>query len=204
MTQEVPLEAGPHLPINPALYRACEVVGQAMELWGFKRVHGMVWMYIYLQPEAQSAHDVKEGLGISTGLTSMTLADLLRWGVVLRNSQPGDRRDYYTSEPNIWRPIMKVLREREYYQMGVTLSALREIQESLNEIPGGTERFAANRLGDLIQLGELAQRLFGQFLELGIFDMRDLRKLSLGAGLGQTILAIKRLLTGESAPDREK
>jgi len=40
------------------MYQACETVGQMMELWGFKRIHGMVWTYIYLQPKPVSAADI--------------------------------------------------------------------------------------------------------------------------------------------------
>lgn len=182
---------------DPRVLQACDTVGRAIELWGFKRVHGMVWTWLYLRPEASSAHDIKEGLGISTGLTSMTLADLARWGVIHRRTPTGERRELFEAERNIWQPIFRVLREREYQAMGEALHSLRAIARALAAETSAPERHAATRLQDLIQLGELAHKTFGRFLELGIIDLRDLRQLSLGQGLGRTIATIRRLLKSE-------
>lgn len=187
-------------PLTPILYRACEAVGQVMELWGFKRIHGMVWMYIFLQPHPVSAQEIRTALGISSGLVSMTLAELLHWDVVHRKSAPGDRKDYYTAETNIGRPIMKVLREREYYQIDVMLNVLREVQASFDPAGDPAKEFAARQLNTLIQLGELGQSLFSNFLEAGALLLR-------GTGawqqaperMGHLLLALKRFLAKESS-----
>jgi DNA-binding transcriptional regulator GbsR (MarR family) len=196
-------EGGPERPADgeaktdPRILQACDTVGRAIELWGFKRVHGMIWTWLYLRPEASSAHDIKEGLGISTGLTSMTLADLAKWGVIHRRTPAGERRELFEAERNIWQPIFRVLREREYHAMGEALDSLRAIASALATQGTASERHAATRLQDLIQLGELAHKTFGRFLDLGIIDLRDLRQLSLGQGLGRTIATIRRLLKSE-------
>jgi DNA-binding transcriptional regulator GbsR (MarR family) len=182
-------------PIHPVVYQACETVGQMMELWGFKRIHGMVWTYIYLQPRPVSAQDIREGLGISTGLASMTLADLQHWDVVHRRSPPGERRDFFEAEANIWRPILKVLREREYYQMNATVEALRGFEKQLAATGEAHDLYAAGRLAELIALGEMALKLFGQFLELGGVIMRDASRMAVASGMGETLMALKRMIS---------
>lgn len=186
--------------IDASIYEACEAVGRMMELWGFKRIHGMVWTFIYLSARPVSAQDIREGLGISTGLASMTLADLQRWDVVHRRSPPGERRDYYEAEANIWRPILKVLREREFYQMSATVDALRDFQQRLSNSAEGTHIYAAGRLAELIQLGEMALRLFGQFLELGSMLMGDASRMAIASGMGETLVQLKRFLAREAGP----
>src|SRR6266545_4066615 len=52
-------------------------------------------------------------LEISTGLLSMSLAELRRWGVVRPVQVPGDRKEHYEAETNVWRLVARVLRERE-------------------------------------------------------------------------------------------
>jgi DNA-binding transcriptional regulator GbsR (MarR family) len=180
--------------INPVVYQACEAIGKVMELWGFKRIHGMVWTFIYLNPGPTSAQDVKAGLGISSGLASMTLGDLQHWDVVHRHSLPGERRDHYEAEINIWRPILKVLREREFYQMNATVEALREHQQALAASGAPADLFAAGKLEALIQLGDLALKLFTQFLELGTLVMRDTSRMAIASGMGDTLLALQRML----------
>lgn len=185
--------------LPPHLYRACEAVGQVMELWGFKRIHGMIWMYIFLQPGPVSAKDIRDGLGISAGLVSMTIAELQHWDVVHRHSAPGERKDYYTAEANIGRPILKVLREREYYQIGAFLEVLREIRAELrpSEVPGDV--FPDRQLTILIHLGEMALSLFNQFLDLGSLVMRGLPQMPVSMDTGQVLKALKRFL-GKDAP----
>jgi DNA-binding transcriptional regulator GbsR (MarR family) len=182
---------------HPALYEACEAVGRMMELWGFKRIHGMVWTFLFLSARPLSAQDVREGLDISTGLVSMTLADLQRWSVVHRRSPPGERRDFFEAEANIWRPILKVLREREYYQMTATVEELRALQKALSKSTEAHEAYAAGRLAELIMLGDTALHLFGQLLELGGMLLGDASRMAIASGMGETLVALRRLLTRE-------
>lgn len=185
-----------------AIYRACEAIGAMMEVWGFKRVMGMVWGYLYMNGRPLSAQEIREGLGISAGLVSMVINDLERWGVVHKCSTPGERREYYEAEPNIWRPIAKVLREREMHQIEETLAELRSARDAVNrEIP-------SSRLDDLIAAGDLTHQLLDQFIKLGVLDLRDLRSVELGVGLTRTMLQIKQLgarseaRASESPPSR--
>jgi len=172
---------------DAAIYQACEAIGDMVEVWGFKRVMGMVWAYLYLQDRPLSAQEIREGLGISSGLVSMVINDLERWGVVHKCTTPGERREYYEAEPNIWSPIAKVLREREMRQMQETLDVLRSARDGVNrEIPSG-------RLDDLIAAGDLAHQLIDQFINLGVLDVRDLRSIGLGVGLTRTMLQLKQL-----------
>ena len=53
-----------------------------MAFWGFKHNMGRIWATLYLSERPLTARELKEGLGISVGSVSMTLAELERWGVV--------------------------------------------------------------------------------------------------------------------------
>ena len=162
--------------VSPSVYRACEAVGRLMDLWGFKRIHGMIWTFIYLKSEPVSALEIKEGLDISAGLTSMTLTDLQRWGVVHRRSIPGERKDFFVTESNLATPILKVLREREYYELGFALNALRDTKDSFSSKETSDSGYAIQQLDNLLGLGESAYALFEQFLDLGIINTRTLQK----------------------------
>lgn len=175
--------------LTPDLYRACEAVGQVMELWGFKRIHGMIWTYIFLQPHPVSAREIREGLGISSGLVSMTLQELQHWDVVHRHSPPGERKDYYRAEFNVGKPILKVLREREYYQIGVMLDTLKGVRAEL-----ASDSHAREQLDALIRVGELGLSLFGHFLDLSSLVLRGSAQRNLAAESGQVLKALARFL----------
>lgn len=186
------------MAIDPAIYQACEAVGQMVELLGFKRILGKAWTILYLSPRPMTASELREGLGISTGLASMILQELVRWGVVHKQATPGERKEYYYAERNIWRPVSKVLRERELFTMNSTLDKLREAELALeSELEDDPEdearRVAAQRLSELIQFGDLAASMLDQFVSLGVLDVRDLKSVALGVGLTHTLFRMKRL-----------
>jgi DNA-binding transcriptional regulator GbsR (MarR family) len=189
------LSTGNLATLPPHLYRACEAVGQVMELWGFKRIHGMIWMYVFLQPDAVSAQDIRQALGISSGLVSMTLAELQHWDVIHRQSVPGDRKDYYVAEFNIWRPILKVLREREYYQINTALEVLRDVRASLDVKGNPGLEYASKQLDLLIQAGDLGRKLMGQFLDVGQYLLQKLPRTAWSKQADQVISTMASTLS---------
>ena len=192
--KEATLGTGNLATLPPHLYRACEAIGQVMELWGFKRIHGMVWMYVFLQAEPVSSQDIRQALGISSGLVSMTLAELQHWNVVHRQTVPGDRKDYYTAEFNIWRPILKVLREREYYQVTICLEVLRDVRESIDLQRDPNLGYAAQQLEFLIQAGELGRSLVGQFLDVAQYLQQKVPRAAWSKEAGQMVTAMRGAL----------
>src|SRR5512141_745086 len=77
---------------------AADQVGALMELWGFRRQLGRIWTVLFLSEHPLAAPELCERLGISTGLLSMSLAELRSWGVVRGVSLPGDRKEHYQAE----------------------------------------------------------------------------------------------------------
>ena len=70
-----PLPAPPS-GLRRAELRAADAVGTLMELWGFKRQLGRVWTILFLSEAPLTSAEACERLGISTGLLSMSLAEL--------------------------------------------------------------------------------------------------------------------------------
>jgi HTH-type transcriptional regulator, glycine betaine synthesis regulator len=92
-------ERGVHRPGSYALQRAelavADAVGELMELWGFRRQLGRIWAVLFLSERPLAAPDLCDRLRISTGLLSMSLAELRRWGVVRSAPVPGDRKEHF-------------------------------------------------------------------------------------------------------------
>ncbi|HSN90403.1 MAG TPA: ArsR family transcriptional regulator, partial [Anaeromyxobacteraceae bacterium] len=107
----------PPAPTSHALQRAdravADAVGALMELWGFRRQLGRVWAVLFLSDRPLAAPELCDRLEISTGLLSMSLGELRRWSVVRSVEVPGDRKEHFEAETNVWRMISRVLRERE-------------------------------------------------------------------------------------------
>ncbi|HET8734161.1 MAG TPA: ArsR family transcriptional regulator, partial [Anaeromyxobacteraceae bacterium] len=104
-------------PGSHALQRSdlavADAVGALMELWGFRRQLGRIWAVLFLSERPLAAPELCDRLEISTGLLSMSLAELRHWGVVRSVDIPGDRKEHFEAETDIWMLVRRVLSERE-------------------------------------------------------------------------------------------
>jgi hypothetical protein len=107
---------------------------------------------------------------------------------------PGDRKDYYTAEFNIWRPILKVLREREYYQVTTALNVLRDVRASIDLKRQPELAYAAQQLDFLIQAGELGRSLIGQFLDVAQYLQQRVPRAAWSKEASQMVTAMRGAL----------
>jgi DNA-binding transcriptional regulator GbsR (MarR family) len=56
----------------------------------------------------------------------MNLRDLINWGIVRRTSIAGDRRDFFTTETDVWSMFQIILRERKKRELDPLLTRLDE------------------------------------------------------------------------------
>ena len=62
---------------------------------------------------------------MSKGNASMSLRDLRNFGVVRQVDVPGDRRDFYVTEPDVWTMFFRILTERKRREFDPALEVLR-------------------------------------------------------------------------------
>src|SRR3954464_3835702 len=171
-----PIDAGTRE--QDVLHEVADGVGALMEFWGFKRVMGRVWALLYLRGDALSASELCEQLSISSGAASMALSELERWAVVRRIRRPGDRREYFEAETDIWRMISRVLRERELAQIERALEVFERVRERLRTLPLPGERSrlddVADRLGKLVDLTRVGRGLLTALVQQGRVDLGPL------------------------------
>jgi HTH-type transcriptional regulator, glycine betaine synthesis regulator len=160
------------------LGEVAEAVGSLMEFWGFKRVMGRIWGLLYLRGDALPASDLCDQLSISSGAASMALSELEHWGVVRRIRRPGDRREYFEAETDIWKMISRVLRERELAQIERVLEVFERVREKLRALPAPGERTRiediADRLGKLVDLARVGRALLVAMVQQGRVDLGPL------------------------------
>jgi len=179
-----PLPAPPS-GLRRAELRAADAVGTLMELWGFKRQLGRVWTILFLSEAPLTSAEACERLGISTGLLSMSLAELRGWGAVRNVSLPGERRERYAAEVHVWRLVRGVLGRRERLALDLALAsfeeALAELRASMVDADPevrAAARFRAERLTRLVALTRGALGLLGALLESARVDLSPLKALS--------------------------
>jgi HTH-type transcriptional regulator, glycine betaine synthesis regulator len=171
--------------LSRAELSVANAVGELMELWGFRRQLGRIWAVLFLSERPLAAPDLCDRLKISTGLLSMSLTELRSWGVVRSVSVPGDRKEHFEAETNIWSLVRRVLAERERKAIEEALTtveaALVEVKGALHDIDPRVKaaaRFRIQRLEQLVALCRVGQGLLKVLLDSARVDMGPLKILS--------------------------
>lgn len=168
--------------ITQAVSMAAESIGELMEFWNFKPSMGKVWTVLYLSPSPLSAEELCERTGLSVGSVSMTLNDLQLWGVVRRESTPGERRRLFAAETDIWAMVTRVFREREMRLVG---RAVQNLQQALTLLESSSVssdprvtlrgRFVATRVRLLLDLARTGEAMLERLSRAGEVDLNPLR-----------------------------
>lgn len=173
-------------PVDPVVLQMCDMIGNIMEFWGFRKVLGRIWTLLYLSPEPLSAADMKQMLGMSIGNVSMAVNELERWGVIKRAIGPVSRREHFEAETHLWKMISRVFRERERVYVENALEQMEQIKQELQErMRQGTRgeasvaHYRKERIEMLIQAAQIALRLLDALIATARIDASPLRNFRL-------------------------
>ncbi|MCX6217257.1 MarR family transcriptional regulator [Spirosoma sp.] len=144
--------------------------------WGINRSMAQLHAVLLISPEALSTEDVMEQLQISRGNASMNLRDLMDWGLVYKQLKPGERREFFIAEKDIWKVARQVAKERRRREITPVVEVLNELKampadtpeaQEFQRVIGGLSSvvgFADNTLNAVIKAEE--NWLIGQFLNV--------------------------------------
>lgn len=130
--------------------------------WGINRTMAQIHALLFANMEPMTVDQIIERLRISRGNASMSLRDLMDWGIVRRFRRPGERKDTYASESDPWTMFAKVARERKRRELDPTAGAIREC---IAMLPDGEEaEVLRKRLGDLLEVFDIIDAVYRQVL----------------------------------------
>jgi DNA-binding transcriptional regulator GbsR (MarR family) len=156
-----------------------EAMGRITSFWGFSKIMGQLYGLLYLSPKPLTLDEMAESLSISKGNVSINIRALERWNMVKTVWVKGDRKDYYEAEPDFWKIVKGVLREREKKEFDLALDSVSRLlhkSEQAQKLAKNTETaFAIERLKKLEDFIQTMDKLVGVLLTL-----EDLKRNFLG------------------------
>lgn len=97
--------------------------------WGINRTMAQIHALLLISPEPLSAEDVMEELNISRGNANMNLRELIDWGLVQKVLIPGERREFFSAEKDIWKVARQIVKERKKRELDQMIPVLKELSE---------------------------------------------------------------------------
>lgn len=141
--------------------RFVETWGTMGSLWGVNtsvaRVHGL----LIASDQAWCLDDISRHLAVSKSNVSTSLKELRNWGVIRKVHKQGDRRDFFVCEPDVWKMLFSIMRERKKREFDPIVANIRETLEDASSSPAG---IALDRLREMEQMLATFDKLAGKLL----------------------------------------
>jgi len=97
--------------------------------WGINKTEAQIHALLLLSPEPLSVEEIMEDLNVSRGNISMSLRSLMDWGIVYKKFKPNERKEYFTSEKDIWNLATQVAQERQKRELRPVLRMLQRVND---------------------------------------------------------------------------
>jgi len=97
--------------------------------WGINRTMAQIHALLLVSPDPLTQDDMMEELDISRGNTNMNIRELINWGLVERLILPGERKEYFTAEKDIWKVVKQIVKERKKRELEPMLQLMGRLEE---------------------------------------------------------------------------
>ncbi len=150
-------------------------IGQFIEYWGFKEIHGKVWTLIFLSPTPVNATYIYKTLGVSKSLISISIKELLDYDVIQQEFESTVHRQLYKINPNVKEVIFKILNRRESKMLLQIKTSQEILSRQLNNTSGSSQlcETKVEKLGEMI---DMANGLLKAFISLNSVDFKIFEK----------------------------
>ncbi|MDZ4084895.1 MAG: hypothetical protein U1E10_18275 [Bdellovibrionales bacterium] len=140
----------------PELEDVVNRVGEFIQYWGFKNVHGRIWAHLFLAGRPLDSHCLTARLGISKALLSMSLNELLDYDVIQTVGKSDSGAVLYDTNQDLATVIAGVLRKRERRMLSGLTSSTQSLSKLPQELYGDctVNRERAEKLRDFVGTAE--------------------------------------------------
>lgn len=151
--------------LAPAVQRFILHWGDMGGQWGVNRSVAQIHALLYLAEGPLNAEEIADQLGIARSNVSNSLKELLGWKLIRRVPLPGDRRDFYQAETDLWEMVTRIAQGRKEREIDPAAAALRACLAEA-KADARISRVALQRLGEMSAFLETIDRWYEQMLDV--------------------------------------
>lgn len=126
--------------------------------WGINKAMAQIHALLLSTDKAITTDDVMDELQISRSNANLNIRALLEWGLIYKKHFPGDRKEYFVAEKDMWKVSIKIIEQRRRREVDPVMRELKTIS-----------KFEANTVEEKnfkAVLQEMVE-LSGKFLHIG-------------------------------------
>ena len=97
--------------------------------WGINRTMAQVHALLLATEKPLTTDEVMDELKISRGNANSNLRELMNWNLIYRDNIPGDRKEYFRAEKDVWQIAKRIARERKKREVEPLLRELSQMEK---------------------------------------------------------------------------
>ena len=97
--------------------------------WGINRTMAQIHALLLISPNPITQDDIMEQLNISRGNVNMNTRELIDWGLVDRVLVPGERKEFFSAEKDIWKVSTQIIKQRKRRELDPMLKLLAQLEK---------------------------------------------------------------------------
>ncbi len=127
--------------------------------WGVNRTMAQIHALLMVSPTPLHTEMIMEELQSSRGNTNVNLRDLICWGLISKVTYPGDRREYFSAEKDVWKIFCIVARERKRREIEPVLNVLEDSIQKVDQPKTEEEKAFVAQIKQLKEFVQTANQL---------------------------------------------
>ena len=133
--------------------------------WGINRTMAQIHALLLISPDPLTQDDIMEDLNISRGNTNMNIRELINWGLVERVILPGERKEYFTAEKDIWKVVKQIVKERKKRELEPMLQLLDRLVEVEGDRRDKNVKTFVDTVSSIKKLGRQADKTLDMMIK---------------------------------------
>ena len=97
--------------------------------WGINKAMAQIHALLLVSPRSLSTDEIMDELNISRGNANMNIRSLVEWGIVIKELKPGERKEYFSSEKDLWTLAKQVIMERRKRELQPIIKVLDQVAQ---------------------------------------------------------------------------
>ena len=160
-----PTNNNPALTLSEARAQFIHLWGVSGSSWGVSKTLAQMHALLLVSPAALSTEDLMDQLTISRGNASMTVRELLDWGLIYKELRPGERREYFVAEKDMLQVTRCIIRARKRRELDQMKRGLDQLAALPGDLADADYRAFHTALTDIQQLATVSDKLLTRLMQ---------------------------------------